>query len=182
MSGTFESRRIEVDAPITASEAGSSQLTGIGAVQSVRLRPSTPPPKSKRSLAYVAVGLAAAFVVGVVAFTGGDEESEAPSAAAESGAAPDAEEPAADEKAPVEEPPPTASSVAKSDVTPNDEQVEDAKVASDPDERDTEAAEPTPSAKPGGVRPTVKVVPKTPRPAAPQPAKGSPFGYEPDDL
>ena len=174
MSGTF--------APITASEAGSSQLTGIGAVQSVRLRPSTPPPKSKRSLAYVAVGLAAAFVVGVVAFTGGDEESEAPSAAAESGAAPDAEEPAADEKAPVEEPPPTASSVAKSDVTPNDEQVEDAKVASDPDERDTEAAEPTPSAKPGGVRPTVKVVPKTPRPAAPQPAKGSPFGYEPDDL
>lgn len=185
MSGTLESRRIEVDEPITSSEVAdpSSQLTGIGAVQSVRLRPSVAPPRSKRSLAFVAVGVAAAFVIGVVALTsqGDDADSPGPAAAkpadAEGGDAP-GKAVAADADATPSAGASASAEAADATRAEDDKAAADAKAA---EIADAKAAAATPP-KPGGGQPTPKVVPKTPRPPTPKPSKGSPFGYEPDDL
>ena len=183
MSGTLESRRIEVDEPITSSEVAdpSSQLTGIGAVQSVRLRPSAPPPRSRRSLAYVAVGVAAAFVVGVVAFTsqGDDGETPGPGAVVPAEATGDEDlttSPTSEPTAPAE------SATAEADVDGDGDEAPVKKDGAEDEPDDAEEAAAKPPTKPVGVRPAPKVVPKTPRPPTPKPSKGSPFGYEPDDL
>ena len=196
MSGTLESRRIEVDAPITSSEVAdpSSQMTGIGAVQSVRLRPSSPPPRSRRSLGFVAVGVAAAFVIGVVAFTGeGDKDgASSPAAGVEEG---NDDETAGAPTPPAEVEPDESAEARAGKAESGDaddsatgdaedggaasKKADDAKDDEEDAKKAAAATPPAPRPASVGVRP--KVGPPKSRPPAPKPTKG-PFGYEPDDL
>jgi eukaryotic-like serine/threonine-protein kinase len=206
---SMESRPIEIDAPITSSIADdpSSQMTGVGTVQSVMLRPSQTGARPRRRYAVIAVVAAALFVVGVVAITSSSGGGSGPAAAGEDatktevddgevggtpsstasalpGTEPSAQpgtetsaQPGAETSA---QPGTEPSSVEPSSVEPSS--VEPTSVAPEPTATANDVPDATSNKPKGGHGNKPAVGKRPPHRPAPHPGGTKPYGFQPDDL